>query len=569
MVLRLGALLHDVGKPRAREAKADSPEEYSFYRHEYLGAEMAVTICQRLKLPGAERETVQRLVANHMFYYTPEWTDGTVRRFLRRVGVAELPALLALREADVAGRGFDEQPDKETRELRERVAEVVSADAALTVKDLAVGGREVMQALAIPPGPAVGRVLEALLERVLDDPGLNTAERLLALAREIGPGSGRLGGQSARGLAAQAVAGDEDIQRSDVPIERPVPLGRGHHPPDQVMSRGDARSRAQRSAQVQPSGRAQRLDGQHPADVVHHPAQLPGACTPMETWSSRPADEGIESTLAGWHRILFSLTSAAAVTWASMKPECSPLETARNGGSPDRDGIRALLDPPLGDGAQLGHGDGRDVQRQRHRLAVEVAARHDVGPVLSLDEHQRVVGGWRHLAFQHPPRRSAGRRARRRGPGACSGTSRRPAPCGSPVRLDDRRVGGRAASDAAAAATAPGCGRTAAMRGSNGRREPLMVSSDITPVMSATSTQPQRLGDRQGAGGGHQLGAVDQGQPLLGLQHDGGPGPTGPGPPPPAGSGPRARPRPRRSPPGPGGPAGPGRPKPRPSPARG
>jgi poly(A) polymerase/tRNA nucleotidyltransferase (CCA-adding enzyme) len=146
---------------------------------------MAVTICQRLKLAGAERETVQRLVANHMFFYTPEWTDGTVRRFLRRVGVAELPALLALREADVIGRGFGEQPDKETRELRHRVAEVVSTDAALTVKDLAVGGRDVMQSLSIAPGPRVGQVLEALLERVLDDPSLNTPEQLIALARQM------------------------------------------------------------------------------------------------------------------------------------------------------------------------------------------------------------------------------------------------------------------------------------------------------------------------------------------------------------------------------------------------
>jgi tRNA nucleotidyltransferase (CCA-adding enzyme) len=184
-VLRLGALLHDVGKPRTREPKPGLPDEYSFYRHEHLGAEMAVTIGQRLKLSGAERESVQRLVANHMFYYTPEWTDGTVRRFLRRVGVAELPALLALREADVIGRGFGEEPDKETRELRQRVAEVVAADTALTVKDLAVGGRELMQALAIPAGPAVGRLLEGLLERVLDDPALNTPERLLDLARAL------------------------------------------------------------------------------------------------------------------------------------------------------------------------------------------------------------------------------------------------------------------------------------------------------------------------------------------------------------------------------------------------
>ena len=116
------------------------PGEYSFFKHEYVGAEMAVTIAQRLKLPNAERESVRLLVANHMFYYTPEWTDGTIRRFVRRVGVDELPALLALREADIAGRGFDEDTGKETRELRARVADVASADAALKVTDLAIRG---------------------------------------------------------------------------------------------------------------------------------------------------------------------------------------------------------------------------------------------------------------------------------------------------------------------------------------------------------------------------------------------------------------------------------------------
>jgi putative nucleotidyltransferase with HDIG domain len=184
-VLRLGALLHDVGKPRARTPKEDAPGEYSFWKHEFIGAEMAVTICQRLKMANAERESVRLLVANHMFYYTPDWTDGTVRRFVKRVGVEELPALLALREADVAGRGFGEDPEKETTELRRRVAEVASADAALTVRDLAIDGRDVMQMLAVPPGRVIGQVLEALLEKVLDDPGLNQRETLAALLPEV------------------------------------------------------------------------------------------------------------------------------------------------------------------------------------------------------------------------------------------------------------------------------------------------------------------------------------------------------------------------------------------------
>ena len=189
-VLRLGALLHDVGKPRTQAPKEDAPGEFSFFRHEHLGAEMAVSIGLRLKLAGAERESVRLLVANHMFYYTPEWSDGSIRRFVRRVGLDQLPALLALREADVSGRGFGEDPDKETVELRRRIADVASADAALTVKDLAIDGRDVMQLLGVPPGKVIGVVLEALLERVLDDPGLNTRETLLALAPEVAAAPG-------------------------------------------------------------------------------------------------------------------------------------------------------------------------------------------------------------------------------------------------------------------------------------------------------------------------------------------------------------------------------------------
>jgi tRNA nucleotidyltransferase (CCA-adding enzyme) len=185
-VLRLGALLHDVGKPRARQPREGAPGEYSFFKHEYVGAEMAEGICRRLKLSTAQREDVTALVANHMFFYSPDWSDGTVRRFVRRVGRERLPTLLALREADIAGRGFGEDPAHETRELRTRIDALAAADAALQVKDLAVGGQDVMRVLGVPPGRVVGEVLEKLLERVLDEPGLNNREDLERLIGEVG-----------------------------------------------------------------------------------------------------------------------------------------------------------------------------------------------------------------------------------------------------------------------------------------------------------------------------------------------------------------------------------------------
>ncbi len=181
-VLKLGALLHDVGKPRSRQPRPDAPGEYTFFRHEIVGTEMAGDICRRLKLSVVEREGVTALVANHMFFYTPEWTDGAVRRFVKRVGREELPRLLALREADIIGRGFDEDPKAETRDLEARIETLAAMDAALRVTDLAIDGRDVMRLLGIPPGRQVGAVLERLLERVLDEPALNTREKLEELA---------------------------------------------------------------------------------------------------------------------------------------------------------------------------------------------------------------------------------------------------------------------------------------------------------------------------------------------------------------------------------------------------
>ena len=183
---RLGALLHDVGKPRARQPREGAPGEYSFFKHEYVGAEMAEEICRRLKLANADRDRVVAMVKNHMFFYMPDWSDGTIRRFVRRVGGQEgLADLFALREGDVKGRGFGEDPNVELGELRSRIAVVADADAALKVTDLAIDGKDVMRILGIAPGREIGVILERLLERVLDDPSLNEREKLEAMLPEL------------------------------------------------------------------------------------------------------------------------------------------------------------------------------------------------------------------------------------------------------------------------------------------------------------------------------------------------------------------------------------------------
>jgi tRNA nucleotidyltransferase (CCA-adding enzyme) len=193
-IVRMGALLHDVAKPRTAAPRPDSPGEHTFYRHEHVGAEMTDEIARRLKLSNEERAHLVSLVGHHMFWYSPEWTDGTVRRFISRVGPGTLDDLFALREGDVRARGKGEDPAVELAELKARIQSQLASAAALKVGDLALGGADVMRLLACRPGPIIGEVLRRLLERVLDDASLNTPERLSALVPEVAREVGARGG---------------------------------------------------------------------------------------------------------------------------------------------------------------------------------------------------------------------------------------------------------------------------------------------------------------------------------------------------------------------------------------
>ena len=186
LVVRLAALLHDVAKPRSAAPKEGAPGENTFYDHEKLGARLATDILQRLKFPRRETERVALLVAEHNWHYLPEWNDASVRRVLSRIGPEELPALWMLRRADLNARG---------RLVEEGLANQAAAEArfqleidrasALKVTDLAIGGEDVMRELGTGPGRQVGEVLARLLERVLDDPDLNTREKLIRLMPEM------------------------------------------------------------------------------------------------------------------------------------------------------------------------------------------------------------------------------------------------------------------------------------------------------------------------------------------------------------------------------------------------
>ena len=176
-IVRLAALVHDIGKPATA---ADG----HFYHHEVVGAELADAFLDRLHVASATRTAVVHLVRHHMFRYEPGWGDPAVRRFLAKVGPDAVDDLFALREADNAGSGVPRDAD-DLDGFRARIAAELAAGPILDRSALAVDGSDLMAELGLPPGPELGRLLDSLFERVVDKPSLNERDRLVALARSL------------------------------------------------------------------------------------------------------------------------------------------------------------------------------------------------------------------------------------------------------------------------------------------------------------------------------------------------------------------------------------------------
>lgn len=183
--LRFAALLHDVGKPAVRGV-GEKTGDFTFYGHEVEGARMADRICDRLRLSNQQRERVVKLVRNHLVVYEDAWTDAAVRRWVKKVGQDCVQDVLEIARADCAGKGLDASEQLRSLDnLQTRLQALDAQGMALSVRDLAVGGRDLMQQLGLQPGPAIGQLLHALLEAVIEDPSLNTRERLLDRAAAI------------------------------------------------------------------------------------------------------------------------------------------------------------------------------------------------------------------------------------------------------------------------------------------------------------------------------------------------------------------------------------------------
>lgn len=181
-VLRLGMLFHDIGKPQTLTVDPDGTTHNK--RHPFEGEKITRKVMRRLKFDNDTTDKVTKLVLYHDYDIVP--TEAGVRRAINRMGEDIFSMIFTVRRADIAAQSDYMREEKlaKVAYIEKLYQEVLARRDAVTLKDLAISGNDLI-AGGMPPGRQIGVTLSALLERVLEDPSLNTREILLKLYKEL------------------------------------------------------------------------------------------------------------------------------------------------------------------------------------------------------------------------------------------------------------------------------------------------------------------------------------------------------------------------------------------------
>jgi poly(A) polymerase len=167
LLLRMAALLHDIGKPATREI---GPDGVSFHHHEVVGAKLARKRLRALKYPKAFVDDVCRLIELHLRFHTYRmgWTDAAVRRYVTDAGpLLDRLHLLVRSDCTTRNRAKAERLAASYDSLETRIAELMAAEELKAVRpDL--DGTEIMALLGVGPGPLVGKAYKYLLDQRME-----------------------------------------------------------------------------------------------------------------------------------------------------------------------------------------------------------------------------------------------------------------------------------------------------------------------------------------------------------------------------------------------------------------
>ena len=179
--LRLAMLLHDIAKPEKK--KTDEQGIDHFHGHQEASEEMAKVILRRLKFDNETIRIVSRLIGFHDYRFPAE--RRSVRRAVWKVGEDLFPMLLQVKEADTMAQSLYEREEKLEwiAKVEKLYREILKDRECLSLKDLAVTGRDLIRA-GCAPGPELGRILNEMLQDVLEHPEHNNQEYLLQSIRQ-------------------------------------------------------------------------------------------------------------------------------------------------------------------------------------------------------------------------------------------------------------------------------------------------------------------------------------------------------------------------------------------------
>lgn len=179
--LRLAMLLHDIAKPEKK--KTDEQGIDHFHGHQEASEEMAKVILRRLKFDNDTIRIVSRLIGFHDYRFPAE--RRSVRRAVWKVGEDLFPMLLQVKEADTMAQSLYEREEKLEwiAKVEKLYREILKDRECLSLKDLAVTGRDLIRA-GCAPGPELGRILNEMLQDVLEHPEHNNKEYLLQSIRQ-------------------------------------------------------------------------------------------------------------------------------------------------------------------------------------------------------------------------------------------------------------------------------------------------------------------------------------------------------------------------------------------------
>ncbi|MBN9612197.1 MAG: CCA tRNA nucleotidyltransferase, partial [Actinobacteria bacterium] len=169
IVLRLAALLHDIGKPATRRFERGG---VTFHHHDVVGAKLAKKRLRELRFDNDTIKRVARLIELHLRFFgysDQQWTDAAVRRYVRDAG-GELEQLHILTRADVTTRNRRkaERLEHAYDDIERRISELAEAEELAAVRP-ELDGQQIMAVLGLPPGPEVGRAYKFLLDLRLDE----------------------------------------------------------------------------------------------------------------------------------------------------------------------------------------------------------------------------------------------------------------------------------------------------------------------------------------------------------------------------------------------------------------